>query len=82
MEDERRLLRTMKTMLSNEIETKNTLEKMLRQCIDDVKDEIIRKRADNKSSYIGRGKRGRQALLEEEILTPHEREKIIEVLMS
>jgi len=37
LEDERRLLRTMKTMLSNEIESKNTLEKILRQCIEDVK---------------------------------------------
>ena len=50
--------------------------------MDDVKDEIARKRADNKSSYIGRGKRGHRDLIEEVALTAEEREKVIEVLMS
>jgi len=30
----------MKTMSATEIETKNSLEKILRQCVDDVKAEI------------------------------------------
>jgi len=80
LEDERKLQRTMKTMLASEIETKNMLEKLLRQCVDDVKGEIVRKQSENKSSYIARGKKGKKALHEEEALTAEEREKIIEVL--
>ena len=40
LEDERRILRTMKTLQAQEIQTKNTLEKFLRQCVEDVKTEI------------------------------------------
>lgn len=43
--DERRLHRTMKTMLAQEIESKNSLEKILRLCVDDVKGEITKKTA-------------------------------------
>lgn len=73
LEEERRLLRTMKTMLANEIETKNSLDKILRQCVEDVKDEILRKRSENKSGYIARGKKGRRDLLDEYTLTVKER---------
>ena len=82
LEEERRLLRMMKTMSAQEIETKNQLEKILRLCVDDVKAEISKKRSENKSSYYARGKRGKQELREEQNLTAQEREKIIEVLMS
>ena len=41
--DERRLHRTMKTMLAQEIESKNSLEKIMRLCVDDVKGEIAKK---------------------------------------
>lgn len=82
LEEERRLLRMMKTMSAQEIETKNLLEKILRQCVDDVKAEILKKRSENKSSYYARGKRGKMELREEQNLTAQEREKIVEVLMS
>lgn len=59
----------MKTMSASEIETKNMLEKILRQCVDDVKAEIAKKRSENKSVYFARGKRGRAELLEERNLT-------------
>ena len=72
----------MKTMSAQEIETKNMLEKILRQCVDDVKAEIAKKRSENKSSYYARGKRGKLELQEEQNLTAQEREKIVEVLMS
>ena len=72
----------MKTMSAAEIETKNLLEKVLRQCVEDVKSEITKKRSENKSNYIGRGKKGKIELREERNLTANEREKIIEVLMS
>jgi len=62
LEEERRLLRMMRTMLAQEIETKNLLEKILRSCVDDVKAEITKKRSENKSSYYARGKRGKQEL--------------------
>jgi len=61
--DERRLHRTMRTMLASEIESKNTLEKIMRLCVDDVKGEITRKsQALNHSTYHGRGKKGRQEM--------------------
>ena len=69
LEEERRLLRMMKTMSAQEIETKNLLEKILRQCVDDVKAEIAKKRSENKSSYYARGKKGKIELKEEQNLT-------------
>ena len=82
LEEEKRLLRMMKTMSAQEIETKNMLEKILRQCVDDVKAEIAKKRSENKSIYYAKGKKGRMELEEEKNLTQQEREKIIQVLMS
>ena len=72
----------MKTMSAQEIETKNMLSNVLKQCVNDVKAEIAKKRSENKSSYYARGKKGRVELKEEQNLTAQEREKIIEVLMS
>jgi hypothetical protein len=48
---EKKSLRMVKTMCSKEIEVRNILEKVLRQCVDDVKSEIARKRSENKSIY-------------------------------
>jgi hypothetical protein len=48
---EKRSLRMVRTMCSKEIEVKNILEKVLRQCVDDVKSEIAKKRSENKSIY-------------------------------
>ena len=50
--------------------------------MEDVKAEIAKKRSENKSNYIARGKKGKIELMEERNLTANEREKIIEVLMS
>jgi hypothetical protein len=38
-------------MCSKEIEMKNLLEKILRMCVEDVKNEIAKKRSENKSIY-------------------------------
>ena len=48
LQDERRMHRTMRTMLAHEIESKNVLEKVLRLCVDDVKSEILKKQHENK----------------------------------
>lgn len=48
---EKKSLRMVRTMCSKEIEKKNYLEKVLRQCVDDVKNEIQKKRSENKSIY-------------------------------
>lgn len=69
LEEEKRLLRMMKTMSAKEIETKNMLEKVLKQCVDDVKAEIAKKRSENKSIYYAKGKKGRVELEEERNLT-------------
>ena len=46
--------RTMRTMLAQEIENKNVLEKVLRLCVDDVKAEIVKKQKDNNQVYHSR----------------------------
>ena len=83
---EKKSLRMVRTMLSKEIELKNTLEKILRCCADDVKNEINRKRSENKTLYYtnARGKRmtGQVDGVDDKNLTKQEREKIIEVLLS
>ena len=48
---EKKSLRMVRTMCAKEIEGKNQLEKILRQCVDDVKTEISKKRSENKSVY-------------------------------
>jgi len=82
LEVEKKNLRMVRTMCATEIETKNMLEKILRQCVDDVKSEIARKKNDNISGYYAKGRKGRGELLDEKNLTQQEREKIIEVLLS
>jgi hypothetical protein len=42
---EKRTLRRVRTVCSKEIEVKGALEKILRACVDDVKNEISKKRA-------------------------------------
>lgn len=66
---EKKSLRMIRTMLSKEIETKNSLEKILRMCVDDVKSEIAKKRSENKSIYYAKGRRGQGDLLDEKNLT-------------
>lgn len=42
---EKRTLRRVRTVCSREIEVKTALEKVLRACVDDVKNEIAKKKA-------------------------------------
>ena len=51
LELEKKSLRIVKTMCSKEIEAKNSLEKILRGCVEDVKAEIQKKKSENKSIY-------------------------------
>ena len=59
---EKRTLRRVRTVCSKEIEIKSALEKILRACVDDVKNEIAKKRAQayNKQQnlYYNKSKRG------------------------
>jgi len=78
-----------KTLYSAEIEQKTYLEQLLRKCVDDVKNEITKKRSENKVMYYttksrsSTAKGGRRRVgEEEEDLTVQERDKIIEVLLS
>jgi len=66
---EKQSLRMVRTLCSKEIESKNILEKVLRQCVDDVKNEISKKRSENKSIYYGKGKKGQGELFDEKNLT-------------
>jgi hypothetical protein len=51
LESEKRNVRYVKTMVATEIEGRNIMEKMLRSCVDDVKAEIAKKRAEYKSCH-------------------------------
>ena len=48
LESEKKSLRQVKTLCSKEIEQRNLLEKILRQCVDDVKNEILKKKTEGK----------------------------------
>ena len=48
LEAEKKQLRQVKTLCAKEIEQRNFLEKILRQCVDDVKNEIQKKRSEGK----------------------------------
>ena len=51
LEREKHSIRHVKTQIAKEIKQKQELEKILRQCVDDVKNEIVKKKNDNKSVY-------------------------------
>jgi hypothetical protein len=51
LEFEKRSLREVKTECAKEIEQRNQLEKILRQCVDDVKNEMERKRTESKVNF-------------------------------
>lgn len=55
LENEKKGLRQIKTLCAKEIDQKNQLEKILRQCVDDVKNEIQKKRTESKVHYYQRG---------------------------
>lgn len=92
LEAEKKSLRQVKTLCSKEIEQKNFLEKILRQCVDDVKNEIQKKRTEGKVQYYQKSMGSNGGALrykkaggmdfDEKNLTKAEREKILEVLMS
>ena len=89
MEAEKKALRQVKTLCSKEIEQKNFLEKILRQCVDDVKNEIQKKKTEGKVQYYSkpqasgfRQNKNVKGELDDRNLTKAEREKILEVLMS
>lgn len=76
-------------MVANEIETKNLLEKLLRTCVDDVKGEISKKKAEKNTSYckfplisITFADTKIKRRDEDRNLTQQECDKIIEVLLS
>ena len=70
LEIEKKNLMDARTALSTELEGKTELENLLRQCVEDVKAEITRRRVEQKAS------------VREPEISPQDREKIIEVLLS
>lgn len=51
LESEKKNLRQIKTLSSKEIDQRNQLEKILRYCVDDVKNEIQKKKTESKVQY-------------------------------
>ena len=56
LENEKKGLRVVQTLCAKEIDQKNQLEKILRQCVDDVKTEITRKKTENKVTFYTKRK--------------------------
>lgn len=90
-ETEKKNLRQIKTLCAKEIDQKHQLEKILRQCVDDVKNEIMKKKTESKVQiYRGSASRGRNTVssaylgmdTDDKNLSKAERQKILEVLMS
>jgi len=54
IEAEKRSLRHIKTLSAKEIDSKNQLEKVLRLCVDDVKNEIQKKKTESKAGYYNK----------------------------
>lgn len=76
-----------KTIYAKEMEIKKELEKILRQAIEDVREEINRKRNESQSIYKPQRKFNQlaSALSEGAIqdqISQQERERIVDVLMS
>ena len=92
LETEKKNCRHIKTLCAKEIDQKNQLEKILRQCVDDVKNEIVKKKTESKVQYYQKGgSRGRGGMssanvlgmdTDDKNLSKAERAKILEVLMS
>ena len=85
---EKRTLRRVRTVCAKEIEIKGALEKILRACVDDVKNEIAKKRQQaytrQSNVYYGKNNSNKESggHYDDKSLTQQEREKIIEVLLS
>jgi|TARA_B110000305_G_C19366382_1_gene602148 hypothetical protein len=82
LESDKKSLRQIKTLCAKEIDQKNQLEKILRQCVDDVKTEIQKKKTESKVQYYQKAGGPRVKADDDRNLTLEEREKILEVLLS
>jgi len=85
LEIERRNLRTVRTAHVTELANRTELEAFLRQCIEDVKKEISRRRAEMMAN-MNRSKHGGGASTVEEIslgdFSAADRERVMELLLS
>ena len=68
LETERKNLKNVRNAYARELQNKTELEQILRQCVDEVKAEIIQELPENKKKNVQ--------------LTPQDREKIIELMLS
>lgn len=69
LDQEKKSLRHIKTLCAKEIDQKNQLEKILRQCVDDVKNEIVKKKTESKVQYYQKGaSRGRAGVSSANVL--------------
>jgi len=85
LEIERRNLRTVRTAHVTELANRTELEAFLRQCIEDVKKEITRRRAEMLGN-MNRAKHGSMGGTAEEValgdFSPADRERVMELLLS
>lgn len=72
---EQKRVRELKSLYIKEIESKNEMEKILRKCIDDIKDEMLKIKAESrlaKSKHNGK----------EDLFSKEQRESLIEKLLN
>lgn len=72
---EQKRVRELKSLYVKEIESKNEMEKILRKCIDDIKDEMLKIKAENRVANL-------KALTKENTFGKEQREVLIEKLLN
>ena len=75
LKKEQKRVRELKTLYVKEIESKNEMERILRKCIDDIKDEMLKIKAESRLANLKhQGK--------ENIFSKEQRESLVEKLLN
>ena len=72
---EQKRVRELKSLYVKEIESKNEMEKILRKCIDDIKDEMLKIKAENRLGSL-------KTTAKENTFQKEQRESLIEKLLN
>ena len=75
LKKEQKRVRELKTLYVKEIESKNEMEKILRKCIDDIKDEMLKIKAESRLANL-------KHQGQENTFSKEQRENLIEKLLN
>lgn len=75
LKKEQKRVRELKTLYVKEIESKNEMERILRKCIDDIKDEMLKIKAESRLANLKHQRK-------ENIFSKEQRESLVEKLLN